>query len=170
MLEDGLELVRARGRVVGRTGRVRDGGQRRLVDRPAEARPAATPAPTAAEATATVVGGACARLVADELLPAARVLGARVVGPEADRVDADPAIGGLLGGLGRVRPGVAGAIGQEDDDVGGIRALGDRRRRAARRGVLGLTRGDGLVDLGDRVDRLEDGAADRRPPTGRQAS
>ena len=48
--------------------------------------------------------------------------------------------------------------------------FGDRRRRAGGRAgrVLLHARGDRRVDLGDRVDRLEDRAADRRAPTGRQ--
>ena len=112
---------------------------------------------------------ALARLAPDELRPAARALVARVVGPEPDRVDADAARGRLLRGLDRLGPGVARAVGQQDDDGRGVRALRDRRRRRLGRIVLGLARRDVLVDLGDRVDRLEDRAADRRPAPGRQA-
>ena len=87
---------------------------------------------------------------------------------EADRVDADAAIGGLLRGVERRRAGVARAVGQQDDDVRRIGPLRHRRRLGAGGGG-GDARRDVRVDLGDRVDRLQDAAADRRPAPGDQA-
>ena len=104
--EDGCELVGARGRVVGR----RRSRPRRRQCRPRRSHGGSPPAASAAPPPPNPPppchrrGRPVAGFAADELRPAARVLGARVVGPEADRVDPDardrrPA--------GRPRPGPA---------------------------------------------------------------
>ena len=91
--EDLLELLGALGRVVLAAGLVGDRGQRLLVDRAPEA--AARAAEPAAAAELRVGRAVVARLRADELGAAARRPLARVRRPEADRVDAQPAIGRL---------------------------------------------------------------------------
>ncbi len=104
-------------------------------------------------------------------MPARRPLAVRIVGPEPDRVDAHAPRGGLRGRLDRQRPGVARAVGQQHDDRRRVRAARERgwRLRIGRRTGIGLDGRDAVVDLGDRVERFEDRAADRRPPTRRQA-
>ena len=125
---------------------------------PAPPPPPKPPPPTAATAAA-------ARLAADQRLPADGALGPRVVGPEPDGVDAQSPRGRLRGGVERQRTGVARAVGQQDDDgrrIGAVRAPATARRRARR--PASTLRGTPGIDLGDRVDRLEDAAADRGPP------
>src|SRR4051794_16736057 len=111
--EDLLELIRRLGRVVFAPGRLSDPLQRRLVDRAAEAATTAAASGTresAAESTEAAGVAAACWFATDELLAAAEVRVARVVRPEADRVDADPTVGGLTGGLERIGAGVARAV------------------------------------------------------------
>ena len=77
--------------------------------------------------------------------------------------------GRLLRGLDRLGPGVARAVGQQDDDGRGVRAVRDRRRCAAvGRIVLGLARRDVRVDLGDRIDATRGSRC--RSPCGARSS
>ena len=125
-------------------------------------------------ASAAPAEGAAAERTAPERTAAAEPPAARPVadlrgvadhrrrrrGAEADRVDAQPAGGGLLGrGLRLDALGVR-AVGEHDDDV--------RRVRASSR-VAGDARAgprDRRVDVRDRVDRGEDRLPDRGSPGG----
>ena len=141
--------------MVGGTGHVGDLLESDLVDAAPEV---AATAATAATAAATTTAAATAEPAAAgvglaplELGGAGRAERSAVCRAEADGVDANAAISGLLGGNERVRAGVVGAVGEKHDDVGGVVALGDGDRpRAARRGAHAL--GDGRVDLGDGID------------------
>ena len=173
VLEDGVELVGALGRVVVAAGGLGDRVQRVLVDGAPEARrrhrrshrhrrtpPPKPPLPGSAGSPPMNCWPHC-------VLPAPRVGRA-----EPDRVDADPAGRGLLRRVDRLRPGVARPVGQQHDDGRRVGAAWDRRRRGVPAGDRPrvTARRDARVDLGDRVDRLEDRAADRRPAPGRQAA
>ena len=145
---------------------VGDGRQRVLVDPAPEPAAAATAEPAAAEPAAAAWPGSrpmnCWRAVRVELAAVRR--------PEADRVDAQPAVGRLLAAASSGSgPALLAPSVSSDDDV---RRVGARRRPAAARrpGRPSMAaRRDVRVDLGDRVDRGEDPAADRRPAAGRQA-
>ena len=82
----------------------------------------------------------------------------RVAGAEPDRVDADAALRGGLGGVDRLDAGGVGAVGEQHDDLR-ARTLPRRPGAAAGRPASAPVPGsDGRhlrVDLGDRVDGLE---------------
>src|SRR5206468_6105314 len=135
--EDLLQLIGALGRVVLATRDVGDLLQRVLIDPP----PKASLVAAAADAAATE------GFAPNELGCARRVEIAAFGRPEADRVDPDAAIGGLLPGVDRQRAGVIGAVRQKDDDVGRIRALRDGDNGIAGPYIRGRRR-DVRVDLG----------------------
>ena len=127
--------------------------------------PAPPPGPEAPDAPAAQLGGR-----ADHRR--------RVAGAEPDRIHPHPALGGDLGRLHRLDAAGVGAVGEQHDD---LRRERPRRSATACRpaawsagaGPPGRRRaGVGgrhlRVDLGDRVDGLEDGGADRGAPAGGQ--
>src|SRR5688572_28429201 len=104
--EDLVELAGVLREVVLPAGRLGDGHQRLLVDRPAEAAATAAEA-TAAEARVEPLLTAVAGLVADVLRPAAWGPPPGILRPEADREDPNAPSGRLLRGLDRLRAGIA---------------------------------------------------------------
>ena len=138
----------------------RRGGSRR---RPAESAAAASAEPAAA---AEPVG---VEAVAAELLARARERRG-VLGPEADRVDANAALDRVRHGVERLDPAVARAVGQEHDDVRHVAVRTGLRACRRRSGPSGASPTGGTfgIRLGDRVDALQHRRADGGATAGRE--
>ena len=165
LLEDVVELLGALGRVVLAAGRVGDRVERVLVDRPPE--PAAGPAEPPPPNPPKLPPGSNWPLSPGSLpMPAERRPPAGVRGPEADRVDPQPPIGGLLRRFDGIRAGVARAVGQQHDDRRGVGALRDGRRRASPTGRSGR-RSSRSTGRSRRWRRSTRGSRCRSPSAGR---
>ena len=78
-------------------------------------------------------------------------------------------VGRLLRRVERQRPGVARAVGQQHDDARARRRPSGPAPARFRPSVSVTAARHARIDVRDRVDRLEDAAADGRPTAGRQA-
>jgi len=110
----------------------------------------------------------CTRIDAKTRIAAGHA--AALVGAEADRIYPHAWVDGLLGGFQRWHAGGGHAVGKQHNDMRHISSLGQRRGLVWSGGRLAMYAArHARIDLGDRIDRFKDAAADRRGARGGQA-